>query len=162
METSEFTSEARWFTIHSCNPFRRGLSSVRSNLPAREKKSRFLRRLFPRIIFYVDYRGATFPQFRGEWKNSKYSDRIPSRKLRSLINDGEQRAPGECFPRGEGELSLRSLANNFKYLSICEYLGFRNEENLKIEGGREDWLIGKRTRYLISKREKDYVWKVFF
>lgn len=108
-----------------------------------------------RIIFYVDYRGATFPQFRGEWKNSKYSDRIPSRKLRSLINDGEQRAPGECFPRGEGELSLRSLANNFKYLSICEYLGFRNEENLKIEGGKEDWLIGKKDEIFdFEKRER--------
>lgn len=46
-------------------------------------------------IFCVDYRAATFPQFRGEWKNSKYSDRIPSRKLRSLINDGAAKGSKE-------------------------------------------------------------------
>lgn len=34
-------------------------------------------------------------------------------------------------------------------------MGFRNEENLKIEGGKEDWLIGKKDEIFdFEKRER--------
>lgn len=70
------------------------------------------------------------PNVSRDVRNIPDPDRIPAGKLRFLINDGAVHArgasPGECFPRcvryspnSPGE-EYPSLANNFKYLSICE------------------------------------------
>lgn len=119
-----------------------------------------------RIIFYVDYRAATFPQFRGEWKNSKYSDRIPSRKLRSLINDGAAKGSKEplenVFHAARENYPSALSPTILNIYPFANTWAFETKKIWRLRGVEKIGLLEKRTRYLISKREKDYVWKVFF
>lgn len=156
VETSEFTSEARWFTI--CRPFNHSSLHAKRNLVFR------LFRLPPPVtrIFYVDYRGATLPRFEGNVRNISIQIeyfRPESFDLSLTMALRTRGAPGECFPRGKRGRTFEpplSLANNFKYLSIYEYFGLSKRRKFEDWGGKEEWLIGKRTGDIFDfeKRER--------
>lgn len=135
------------------------LSSVQSFLPAPEKKSRF--QTFPSSSSYntnilCGLSRSYSPPFRGECSKYFDPDRVfPSRKLRSLINDGaaDARSPWRMFSTRNLLFLLPTILNIYRFTNT---LGFRNEENLKIEGEKKSGLLEKgRVIYLILKREKD-------